>query len=1051
MPIFLCSRIDSQVEKHELARRKQTPSPKKTNTQMRTHLLVAFCLFFSFPFFSQTEIGGTINTYAKVVEIDACSSSLTLSSTPLFSVGDEVLLIQMQGAEISQSNSSSYGDVEDYGGAGLFERNEIADIVGTEVFLKYTLVNVYDASGSVQLVNIPSYPSATVTETLSAAPWNGDFGGVLIFRAVDTLILGADIDVSGQGFRGGEVNPQNSDCNFLTNADDYVYSINNWKGAPKGEGITAPIAGKEQGRGAQANGGGGGNDHNSGGGGGANLTDAGEGGKQSVGGLGCDGDYPGERGKALVNTPERIFLGGGGGAGHVDDVGAGSNGGNGGGIAIIIAGELIGNGHKVIANGKTPKDGAASGDGQGGGGAGGTLILNVGQITGGFSVEATGGNGGNANNPSNRCFGPGGGGGGGRLMTTAIVNSIAMNGGEPGINVNPSGECGDPSNSADAGQNGLLTAFEGIPFSTIEPQEVGVVEPPAPQVACEGSQVTFTFQLSGQNLQYQWQVDDGINGWQDVMPSGIVTGVYSHSLTYFSPETSMDGWLLRCFVTSDCAEDLLSPPVMLTVLPTQNADFNFNIMGGGTVQFNNISTAADSVLWDFGDTNFSTDENPAHTYTDFGEYTVTLTIFSDCGETTTSQTITVDTPPTAAFSSDVAMGCAPLAVQFFNESTENTEGFEWQFPGGVPATSFDENPSVVFPDVGTYDVTLIVLNSIGADTLTQMAVVQAEGPPDVGFITETDDLTVLFVNQTQNATGTFFWDFGDNNTSAEAGPEHTYEEEGIYEVTLTAENECGEATFSQTVSTGQFPSANFSSQSEGGCAPTLVTFSDLSTGSNLIGRQWEFEGGDPAFSLDANPQVNYAVAGTYDVKLTVFNTVGEHTLLLEEYVSINSAPGADFSFVVDGQTVSFTNNSTGADGYFWNFGDGEFSEGENPTHTYNGTGFFTVTLNASAQSCGSAVAQDVYILGPNAVDENGLEESIVLFPNPTDGRLNLRFSFLPSANAELKLVDVNGQILRSEKMNTAEHTTDLSNFPAGIYFLKITDRERTWVMRVVRS
>mgnify|MGYP001593607116 FL=1 len=94
-------------------------------------------LLLSFPVFSQTPISGVINQYAKVLEINACEGKLTLSgSASQFAEGDPVVLIQMKGATINASNSGNFGNIEDLGGAGVFERNEVKNVSGSQLWLK---------------------------------------------------------------------------------------------------------------------------------------------------------------------------------------------------------------------------------------------------------------------------------------------------------------------------------------------------------------------------------------------------------------------------------------------------------------------------------------------------------------------------------------------------------------------------------------------------------------------------------------------------------------------------------------------------------------------------------------------------------------------------------------------------------------------------------------------------------------------------------------------------------------------------------------------------
>ncbi|MEM1218922.1 MAG: hypothetical protein AAGH79_08415, partial [Bacteroidota bacterium] len=225
-------------------------------------LFLGYFLFFQLP--AQTPLSGIINQYTSVVSYDSCLSVLTVADASSFTLGDQVLIIQMQGASIDESNSASFGTITNLGAAGLFEKAQITEITNNEIFLENRLLHQYDYAGSVQLVSFPRFDNATITGEVTGEAWNGTTGGVIALEVSGQLTMNADINASGLGFRGGQVNILNSNCQWFLNEDNYFYSATNWRGAAKGEGIVPIISGKEAGRGAQANGGGGGNDHNSG-------------------------------------------------------------------------------------------------------------------------------------------------------------------------------------------------------------------------------------------------------------------------------------------------------------------------------------------------------------------------------------------------------------------------------------------------------------------------------------------------------------------------------------------------------------------------------------------------------------------------------------------------------------------------------------------------------------------------------------------------------------------------------------------------------------------
>ncbi|MCW3126975.1 MAG: hypothetical protein JWO03_2633, partial [Bacteroidetes bacterium] len=340
-----------------------------------------------------TNISGQINRYSKVNEVIRCGNRVIVDSPTLFTVGMQVLIIQMQGASMSVSNNASFGNVTSYNAAGNYEIQTVDSILGDTIKFKYQLERLYDANGSVQLIPLPVYNTATVTNNLTCRPWNGSIGGVLLLKA-DSLILNDSIIISNSGFRGFYNNDSSQNCFGGVNSG-YFFG-DSMQGAPKGEGIV--IAPFPYGKGKNINGGGGGNNQNTGGGGGANYGKGGLGGAIVPRTAACPGNDPGVGGQALSynDTLNKIFMGGGGGCGHGNNS-ENTGGTNGGAICIIIANTRVGNSKAIVSNGKDQTLIAGS-DGAGGGGAGGTVLLSVGQYIGNVTVSVKGGAGGKLNN-----------------------------------------------------------------------------------------------------------------------------------------------------------------------------------------------------------------------------------------------------------------------------------------------------------------------------------------------------------------------------------------------------------------------------------------------------------------------------------------------------------------------------------------------------------------------------------------------------------------------------------------------------------------------------
>ncbi|NUM51419.1 MAG: N-acetylmuramoyl-L-alanine amidase [Flavobacteriales bacterium] len=148
-------------------------------------------------------------------------------------------------------------------------------------------------------------------------------------------------------------------------------------------------------------------------------------------------------------------------------------------------------------------------------------------------------------------------------------------------------------------------------------------------------------------------------------------------------------------------------------------------------------------------------------------------------------------PPMANFSTSTVQVCEGDPIIFYNNSLYATN-YLWNFQGGNPLTSTATNPSVLYTQSGNYAVELIAYGPGGNDTLVQIFSINVIHAPQVSFNAIDTTLYLpsaiaVFNNTTQNAS-TWYWDFGDGNTSTDKNPWHQYAQAGLYTVQLTANN-----------------------------------------------------------------------------------------------------------------------------------------------------------------------------------------------------------------------------------------------------------------------
>jgi PKD repeat protein len=157
-----------------------------------------------------------------------------------------------------------------------------------------------------------------------------------------------------------------------------------------------------------------------------------------------------------------------------------------------------------------------------------------------------------------------------------------------------------------------------------------------------------------------------------------------------------------------------------------------------------------------------------------------------------SDTIMKDPFPIAQFTASSTHVCMGDSIQFFDLSLD-ADSVYWSFGDGEFVTQL--NPFHVFDMPGAYDVALTAIDSAsGLDsTLVLPAFVTVWGNVSSGFESEINGGEVQFTNSSIQASN-YFWSFGDDATSEESAPEHTYSADGTYTVMLVAFNLCGSDT-----------------------------------------------------------------------------------------------------------------------------------------------------------------------------------------------------------------------------------------------------------------
>ena len=352
-----------------------------------------------------------------------------------------------------------------------------------------------------------------------------------------------------------------------------------------------------------------------------------------------------------------------------------------------------------------------------------------------------------------------------------------------------------------------LTATNGAGSNTISlPGYIVVSKVATMPTANFGSSVTsgnvplvVQFYDSSTNSPTSWAWSFGDGGTattQNPSHTYTTTGTFAVTLT----------------ATNSAGSNTISKPAYLTVsaasvLPT--VSFTATKTSGQiplSVQFIDSSTNSPTAwVWLFGDGYTSLQQNPLHTYSSVGTYTVTLTASNGAGSSTVTQSgyiTTTPAPPISSFTSNVTSGTVPLYIQF-NDTSANAPG-SWLWFFGDGGTSTVQNPVYEYTTPGSYTVILTATNSAGSNTtdIAKYITASAITMPVTSFKSDVTTgiapLTVQFTDTSQNYPTSWLWNFGDGSISTVQNPLHSYLGAGTFSVLLTASNSAGSQTNSSS-------------------------------------------------------------------------------------------------------------------------------------------------------------------------------------------------------------------------------------------------------------
>lgn len=411
--------------------------------------------------------------------------------------------------------------------------------------------------------------------------------------------------------------------------------------------------------------------------------------------------------------------------------------------------------------------------------------------------------------------------------------------------------------------------------------------------------------------------------------------------------------------------------------------------------------------------------------------------------------ISIHTNPHANAGSDQTI-CRGISVKI-GEASQSGMNYKWtSSPAGF--SSFISNPTVNPSQTTTYylEKSINATGCIDFDTVI-ITVNPLPSPKIQGTANSCIGNSFIYFTNF-NSGNSYKWKISGGtiesgqNTSSIYAKWSTIGSAQLKVIETTAKSCIDSATYIINVSQTAFAEFTYNNV----CLGQMINFKNQSTEANSY--KWTFGDGNTSTSKDISH--NYSKSQKYKVSLFAINTSGCNDTI-EKEVEIYPNPNASIKFVKGiGNNAIFTDSSSISTGnlseWKWNFGDGDSSSAQNPTHLYSSTGNFNVKLCVkSDKGCENCTTKQIGILGISNLKNNA---DFNVYPNPSNGSFNLKFNDFVTPS-QIEIVDLLGKSVYFEINKTSNQNTYLINLHAvkGIFFIKINLKNISLIKKIVIS
>ncbi len=473
-----------------------------------------------------------------------------------------------------------------------------------------------------------------------------------------------------------------------------------------------------------------------------------------------------------------------------------------------------------------------------------------------------------------------------------------------------------------------------------------------------------------------------------------------------------------------------------------------------------INTAGATVKWFFGDKTDGSGTTTTKTYIKEGVYKVCMvvTVKDSTGKVCSTEVckeIKVSCGKPCELKGDFKFGSGRNGEIRFNASSNSGYYYSWDFGDGTKGKGKD--PLHRYTKAGVYTVCVTIVDKLEKCKITICKKVEVGNPCKlVGNFSfkQLNDSTFKFLASSSSAA-TYFWNWGDGTTSTGKDPQKIYKKPGIYTVCVkiySTTSKCFiyvckkiEVKAPVTKKPCDWSKAGFSITNK--CNNYTFEANNISS-SACIKYQFKIvnNAGTATYLTPSRiATFEFKNKGYYNVCAKFYDSCNKCDTWVCKTVLVDCLPCvAQASFTVDSVSTTgkmyVTNKSTGAKSYYWSFGDSTFSKDKTPSKSYSNSGTYYVCLVAydSLNKCSTVYCTTVKVVkGRSQASVTPVNNDFTAYPNPSDNGFWIESNTM---DIQYRIINVNGSVIQSGKINQPKLWITSNNWANGLYFLQIEEK-----------